>query len=176
MNLTVPDILFYLFALMILACGLIVVYSRNIVHSGFSLLGTFAGVAGLYGLASSTFLAAAQILVYVGGVLIVILFAIMLTRGIENANRSNPSQGLVPATILGALIAALLIFVALNFPWKIRAAAETTDSVSPLGNALLSQYVLPFEFLSVLLLAVLVGAVMLVRKEIKTQTDEEAKP
>ncbi len=174
MNVTVPDILFYLFSLMILACGVIVVYSRNIVHSGFSLLGTFAGVAGLYGLASSTFLAAAQILVYVGGVLIVILFAIMLTRGIENANRSNPSQGVVPATLLGVIIAALLIFVAVSFPWQIRTVAETTDSVSPLGNALLNQYVLPFEFLSLVLLSVLVGAVMLVRKEIKPQTDEEA--
>ncbi len=174
MNVTVPDILFYLFSLMILACGVIVVYSRNIVHSGFSLLGTFAGVAGLYGLASSTFLAAAQILVYVGGVLIVILFAIMLTRGIENANRSNPSQGVVPATLLGVIIAALLIFVAVSFPWQIRTVAETTDSVSPLGNALLNQYVLPFEFLSLVLLPVLVGGVMLVRKEIKPQTDEEA--
>lgn len=174
MNVTVPDILFYLFSLMILACGVIVVYSRNIVHSGFSLLGTFAGVAGLYGLASSTFLAAAQILVYVGGVLIVILFAIMLTRGIENANRSNPSQGVVPATLLGVIIAALLIVVAVSFPWQIRTVAETTDSVSPLGNALLNQYVLPFEFLSLVLLSVLVGAVMLVRKEIKPQTDEEA--
>jgi NADH:ubiquinone oxidoreductase subunit 6 (subunit J) len=174
MNLTVPDILFYVFALMILACGLIVVYSRNIVHSGFSLLGTFTGVAGLYGLASSTFLAAAQIMVYVGGVLIIILFAIMLTRGIENSNHSNPSQGVLPATILGVIIAALLLFVVLTFPWQIRTGAEPTDSVSPLGNALLNQYVLPFEFLSLLLLAVLVGAVMLVRKEIKTQSDEEA--
>ena len=173
MNLTVPDILFYIFALMILACGLIVVYSRNIVHSGFSLLGTFAGVAGLYGLLSASFIAAAQLLIYVGGVLIVILFAIMLTRGIENVKESNPSQGLLPATLIGAITAGLLIFIALTFPWQAKTPAAVESSAPPLGNALLSQYVVPFEVLSVLLLAALVGAVMLVRKEIKTNADQE---
>lgn len=168
MNLTIPDILFYCFALLTLACGLVVVYSRNIVHSGFALLGTFAGVAGLYGLTSASFLAAAQILVYVGGVLIVILFAIMLTRGIDKADRSNPSQGVIPATLVGVTVAVLLIFVALHFPWQITQAEEITTSVPPLGDALLSDYVIPFEFLSLLLLAALVGAVMLVRKEIKS--------
>jgi NADH:ubiquinone oxidoreductase subunit 6 (subunit J) len=173
MNLTVPDILFYLFALMILACGLIVVYSRNIVHSGFALLGTFAGVAGLYGLLSASFIAAAQLLIYVGGVLIVILFAIMLTRGIENVKESNPSQGLIPATLIGAITASLLIFIALTFPWQAKTPAAVEASVPPLGNALLSEYVVPFEVLSVLLLAALVGAVMLVRKEIKSNGDQE---
>ncbi len=175
MTLTIPDILFYCFALLTLACGLVVVYSRNIVHSGFALLGTFAGVAGLYGLLSSSFLAAAQILVYVGGVLVVILFAIMLTRGIEKANRSNPSQGVIPATIIGVIAAALLIFVALNFPWKVQAAPEAMTSVPPLGDALLGDYILPFEFLSLLLLAALIGAVMLVRKEMKTGDEQEVR-
>jgi NADH-quinone oxidoreductase subunit J len=173
MNFTIPDILFGLFALLILSCGLIVVYSRNIVHSGFALLGTFAGVAGLYGLLSLSFLAAAQILVYVGGVLIIILFAIMLTRGIENVRHSNPSQGLIPATLIGLVAATLLIFVALTFPWQVKPAGEIEQSVPPLGNALLEQYVVPFEFLSLLLLAALIGAVMLVRKEIKSDEKEE---
>lgn len=170
MNFTIPDLLFCLFAALILGCGLIVVYSRNIIHSGFALLGTFAGVAGFYGLLSLTFLAAAQILIYVGGVLIVILFAIMLTRGIENAGQSNPSRGIIPATLLGAIAAGLLIYLALAFPWQLKTPAEVEASVPPLGNALLSTYVLPFEILSLLLLAALIGAVMLVRKEIK---DEE---
>lgn len=173
MNLTVPDILFYVFALMILGGGLIVVYARNIVHSGFALLGTFAGVAGLYGLLSATFIAAAQLLVYVGGVLIVILFAIMLTRGIENVRESNPSQGLIPATLIGAITAGLLIFIALTFPWQSKPLTAVDSSVHPLGHALLSTWVIPFEFLSVLLLAALVGAVMLVRKEIKSGAEEE---
>ncbi|HPR87074.1 MAG TPA: NADH-quinone oxidoreductase subunit J [bacterium] len=172
MNLTIPDILFVLFAVVSLLCGVIVVYSRNIVHSGFALLGTFAGVAGLYGLLSMTFLAAAQILVYVGGVLIVILFAIMLTRGIENTGQSNPSRGVLPATILGVIAAALLIYVAVTFPWQVKTPAEIEASVPPLGNALLGAYVVPFEALSLLLLAALVGAVMLVRKEIKSDEEE----
>lgn len=174
MILTVPDILFYLFAALIVGCGLVVVYSRNIVHSGFALLGAFAGVAGLYGTLSATFIAAAQLLVYVGGVLIVILFAVMLTRGIETAKQSNPSQGLVSATLLGLVTAGFLIYVALSFPWNSKPLAEVAASTPPLGNALLSDFMLPFEFLSLLLLAALVGAVMLVRKEIKTDGGEEA--
>jgi len=176
MNFTVPDILFCCFALLTVACAGIVVYSRNIIHSGFALLGTFAGVAGLYGLASSTFLAAAQILIYVGGVLVVILFAIMLTRGIENIGHSNPRQGVLPASIIGAVTAGLLIFVAVTFPWQVKPLAEIESSVLPLGHALLDKYVVPFEALSLLLLSALVGAVMLVRKEIKTDNEEEVNP
>jgi NAD(P)H-quinone oxidoreductase subunit 6 len=176
MNWTIPDILFGLFALLALACGVIVTYSRNIVHSGFALLGTFAGVAGLYGVASSPFLAASQILIYVGGVLIVILFAIMLTRGIENAGQSNPSQGVIPATLVGLIAAILLIVVAVTFPWQVKPLTEVESSVSPLGHALLGRYLIPFEAISLVLLAALVGAVMMVRKEIKTENDEEVEP
>ena len=166
-TITFPDILFFFFAALIVVCGCIVVFSRNIVHSGFSLLGTFTGVAGFYGLLSAHFLAAVQILVYVGGVLIVILFAIMLTRDIQNVSDSNPTQGFLPATLLGLIIATTLIFIALDYPWQTKPLAEVSPSVPLIGNALLDKYLIPFEVLSLLLLAALIGAVMLVRKEIK---------
>jgi NAD(P)H-quinone oxidoreductase subunit 6 len=164
--LSLPDIGFLVFAVLILGCGAIVVFSRNIVHSGFSLLGTFTGVAGLYALLSADFLAAAQILVYVGGVLIIILFAIMLTRGIQAVDVSNPSIGIVPSVFLGLTITALLGFIAFSYPWKTVSPTETVSSVRAIGDALLSRYLIPFEVLSVLLLAALIGSVMLVRKEI----------
>lgn len=164
--LSLPDVAFLVFAVLILGCGVIVVFSRNIVHAGFSLLGTFTGVAGLYALASADFLAAAQILVYVGGVLIIILFAIMLTRGIQAVDVSNPSIGIVPSVFLGLTITVLLGFIAFSFPWRTVPPTETASSVKVIGNALLSRYLIPFEVLSVLLLAALVGSVMLVRKEI----------
>jgi NAD(P)H-quinone oxidoreductase subunit 6 len=172
MNVSFPDVVFLICSALTLGCGFIVVYSRNIVHSGFSLLGTFAGVAGLYFLAGANFIAAAQILVYVGGVLIVILFAIMLTRGIGTAYPSNPSRGTVPASLLGLVFAGGLIYIALRFPWKL-AAQPATASVSQLGDALLGKFLIPFEFLSLLLMAAMVGAVMLVRKEIKEGGEEE---
>jgi NAD(P)H-quinone oxidoreductase subunit 6 len=172
-NITFPDLIFCVFAAMILCCGIIVVFSKNIVHSGFSLLGTFAGVAGLYALASADFIAAAQFLIYVGGVLIVILFAIMLTRGIQDVRVSNASISLVPATTLGAMMAVLLSIIAWRFPWKMKAPAEIISTVEPIGTTLLQKYLVPFEVLSLLLLAALVGAVMIIRKEIKTESEEE---
>jgi NAD(P)H-quinone oxidoreductase subunit 6 len=167
MGIAFPDIIFYFFAAMILLCGSIVVFSKNIVHSGFSLLGTFAGVAGLYGLLTANFIAAVQILVYVGGVLIIILFAIMLTRDIQDAKDSNPSRGLPVAGFFGLLVATLLILIVLKFPWPVIALTESGSTIPLIGDALLGKYLIPFEVLSLLLLAALIGAVMLVRKEIK---------
>jgi NADH-quinone oxidoreductase subunit J len=153
-------------AVITIGCGFIVVFSRNILHSGFALLGTFAGVAGLYGLLSANFLMAVQILVYVGGILVVILFAVMLTRSIENAGNSNPSKGIIPATLSGLMLAGSLIFIAVKYPWKVLPPATQSSTVAAIGNELLGSYLIPFEILSVVLLAALIGAVMLVRKEI----------
>jgi NADH-quinone oxidoreductase subunit J len=164
---TFPDLLFIVFAVITIGCGLIVVYSRNILHSGFALLGTFAGVAGLYGLLSANFLMAVQILVYVGGILVVILFAVMLTRSIENAGNSNPSKGIIPATLGGLVIASALIFIAVKYPWKVLPPTSQNSTVAAIGNELLGVYLVAFEILSVVLLAALIGAVMLVRKELR---------
>lgn len=174
-SLSFPDLAFYFLAVVILLCSAVVVFSKNIVHSGFSLLGTFTGVAGLYGLLAANFIAAVQILVYVGGVLIVILFAIMLTRGIQNTRITNPASGLAPAIAVGVVVAAMLIVIAFAFPWRLANNPEWLPSVHQIGHALLSTFLIPFELLSVLLLAVLVGAVMLVRKEIKSEAATEAK-
>jgi NADH:ubiquinone oxidoreductase subunit 6 (subunit J) len=172
-SITFPDLLFIALSAIAVGCGFIVVYSRNILHSGFALLGTFAGVAGLYGLLSANFLMAVQILVYVGGILVVILFAVMLTRSIENVEHSNPSKGIIPATLAGLLITGSLIFIAVEYPWKVQPLAIQNSTVSSIGNELLGAYLIPFELLSVVLLAALIGAVMLVRKEIKNGESDE---
>ena len=169
---SVPDLMFYAFAVVILASGGLVAFSRNIVHSGFALLGVFFGVAGLFGLASATFIAAAQLIVYVGGVLVVILFAVMLTKGIGEPGRSNPMIRPVPALGLALSMTALCLLAALSFRGGPPVRPEPADSVAPLGDSLLGPYLLPFEFLSLLLLAVLVGAVMTVRKEVKPAKGE----
>jgi NADH-quinone oxidoreductase subunit J len=167
MTISVPDLMFYCFAALILACSVLVAFSRNIVRSGFALLGVFVGVAGLFGLASATFLAAAQLIVYVGGVLVVILFAVMLTKTIGEPGKSNPMIHPVPAVVLSVGMTVLSILAALSFHGNTPLFPEPADTVAPLGDALLGTYLLPFEFLSLLLLAVLVGSVMIVRKEIK---------
>jgi NADH-quinone oxidoreductase subunit J len=170
---TFPDLLFLFVAGLILVCSTVVVFSKNIIHSAFSLLGVFAGVAGVYGLLSANFLAAVQILVYVGGVLIIILFAIMLTRGIQEASRSNPSTGLMTACAVGVIVAVLLIAIAVGFPWRTQSLRDTTSTIPWIGNALLGHFLIPFEILSVVLLAALIGAVHLIRKEIQEKQSEE---
>jgi NADH:ubiquinone oxidoreductase subunit 6 (subunit J) len=173
MTLTFPDMLFYFLAAIVLVFGAVVAFSKNIVHSGFALLGTFTGVAGLYGLLTANFLAAVQILIYVGGVLIVILFAIMLTRNIQEAQHSNPRQRILLAAAFGLIVACLLIVIAVKFPAIEKNISENNSTVSQLGDALLGKYLIPFEIVSLLLLATMIGAVMIVRKEIKPEEVKE---
>jgi len=173
MGLTFPDILFYFLSAMVLVFGTVVAFSKNIVHSGFALLGTFAGVAGLYGLLTANFLAAVQILIYIGGVLVVILFAIMLTRNIQDAQNSNPRQKIVLACVFGLVVASLLFYIAIKFPRLEQGITENKLTVSQLGDALLGTYLIPFEIVSILLLATMIGAVMIVRKEIKPEEIKE---
>lgn len=171
------DLLFYLLALLVLGCAGVVAFSRNIVHSAFALLGTFMGMAGLYAYLSADFLAIIQMLVYVGGILVVILFAVMLTGQIQDIRASNRSWNLFAGVLLLILILALLVgVVALKTEWPAmaEAAADSTAAAKEtaregttrtIGNLLLSDYLLPFEVISVVLVAALIGAVTLIRKE-----------
>lgn len=161
----VADVLFYLFAALALASAAVVAFSRNIVRSAFSLLGTFVGVAGLYAVLAADFLAVVQMLVYVGGILVVILFAVMLTGRIADVRVTNRSAGVLAGAALFATVLAALVFVAIHTPWHVAAATEPSHMTAALGDALLGEYVLPFEVASLVLVAALVGAVSLIRKE-----------
>ncbi len=162
------NLVFFALAALTLASAAGVAFSRNILYASFSLLGTFLGVAGLYILLSADFLAVAQLLIYIGGVLVLILFAVMLTSRIQDLAVTNPSMGVAPATIATLLTTGLLLFVSRNAPW--RAPLQNPPSVSSaeqLGDLFLNRYLLPFEIASVVLLATLVGAVVIARKEVK---------
>lgn len=160
------DLLFFFIAAVVVGCAAFATLASNIVRAVFALLGTFFGVAGLYAMLSADFLAVVQVMVYVGGVLVLMLFAVMLTSRIELAGRSNRSGGLlglIGAGLVVSVVLAMLIGVALRTPWPTAAPGEYTSSVEPLGDALLGQALLPFELLGVLLLAVVVGAVVIAR-------------
>ena len=164
---TVYSLIFYLLSALTLLSALVVATSRNIVHSGFALIFTFLGVAGLYIQLSADFLAAMQVLVYVGGITVVILFAVMLTRDISDATGSNPVLNR-PASALaaaGVLLMSLVLILGSDFPRReVVTFAPTSDS---LGRQLLGKYLLPFELASLLLLGALVGAVIIARREVK---------
>ena len=163
------DLLFYAVAAFTVISAAGVAFSRNIVYSAFSLMGTFMGVAGLYVFLAADFVAVVQVLIYVGGILVLTLFAVMLTHRIADVRISNRSVGRWPALAVIALGGGVMGRAILTANWKsvpVEAPEATTYAI---GNAFLGPYVLPFELASVVLLAALIGAVVLSRKELKDE-------
>ncbi|MGH7809150.1 MAG: NADH-quinone oxidoreductase subunit J family protein, partial [Candidatus Binatia bacterium] len=105
----VSTAVFYLIALLTVGSAGMVAFSRNIIYSAFSLLGTFMGVAGIYVFLGADFVAAVQVLIYVGGILVLILFAVMLTHRITDVEITNRAAGRIPALLLVALFLVLVI-------------------------------------------------------------------
>jgi NADH-quinone oxidoreductase subunit J len=162
------DLAFYLFAVITVASASVVVFSRNIIYSAFALLFTFFGVAGLYVLLHADFLAVTQVLIYVGGILVLLLFGVMLTNKVINVEIKTGTMHTIPALILAAVVAGSLagLFYA---TWKgIATPAPTTVSTTKtIGDMLMTSYLLPFEIASVILLVALVGAAMTARRHRK---------
>jgi NADH-quinone oxidoreductase subunit J len=145
----------------------VVAFSRNIIYSAFSLLGTFAGVAGLYVFLGADFVAAVQVLIYVGGILVLILFAVMLTHRITDVEITNRAVGRLPGLMVVGVFLALLIQTIRETPWvKVKELAYQ-PTTARIGDLFLENYLLPFELASLVLLAAMIGAVVLSRKEIK---------
>ncbi len=161
------DLFFYLLAFCITGASVYAVFSRNIARSVFSLLFTFFGVAVFYGMLAFDFVAIVQLMVYVGGILVLLLFAVMLTGNIEIASGSSRSAGLKLGIPVGLLILIGLITLAWKAPWTAFHADKLEPKTAAIGNMLLNQAILPFEAVSVVLLGVLIGAVALVRQHQK---------
>ncbi len=158
---------FYLIAIITVGSAVVVAFSRNIIYSAFSLLGTFAGVAGLYVFLGADFVAAVQVLIYVGGILVLILFAVMLTHRITDVEITNRAVGRLPGLLVVGVFLALLIQTIRETPWvKVKELAHQ-PTTARIGDLFLEHYLLPFELASLVLLAAMIGAVVLSRKEIK---------
>jgi NAD(P)H-quinone oxidoreductase subunit 6 len=166
---SIGDLLFYVVAAVTVVAAAGVAFSPNIVYSAFSLMGTFMGVAALYVFLAADFLAVVQVLIYVGGILVLMLFAVMLTHRIADVRISNRSVGRLPALLVVALVAGVMIKAVVGAQWHAVAAATPAPTTYGIGNAFLGEYVLPFELASVVLLAALIGAVVLSRKELKEE-------
>jgi len=157
------DLVFYGFALLTVVSACFVAFSRNVVHAGFSLLFTLFGVAGLYAQLGADFLATAQVIVYIGGILVLVIFAVMMTR----IPRGAPRRGLdrmVPAGAFALALFALLYRVITSTDWPQKAVDAPAPTTARLGAHLLTDYVFPFEFVSLLLLVAMIGAAILVRE------------
>jgi NADH-quinone oxidoreductase subunit J len=159
--------IFYIISLITVGSAAAVAFSRNLLYSAFALLGVFAGVVGLYIMLSADFVAIVQLVIYIGGVLILILFAVMLTTKIGEVKISNRAMAPIAAFIC---IGALGGFVGKMY-WSTLWTTSQTETFAPttqaIGNKLLGEYLLPFEIISLLLVLVMVGAVVLGRREVK---------
>ena len=158
---------FYLVTAITLGSAMMVAFSRNIIYSAFSLLGTFAGVAGIYIFLGADFVAAVQLLIYVGGILVLVLFAVMLTHRITDVEITNRAAGRIPAVIVVGVLVYLLAQTVRETPWAKAKEVVYAPTTSKIGDLFLDSYLLPFELASLVLLAALIGAVVISRKEIK---------
>jgi NADH-quinone oxidoreductase subunit J len=161
-------IIFYVFALITLGSACVVVFSRNIVRAAFSLLFSFFGVAGIYVFLLADFIAITQLLIYVGGIMVLILFGVMLTsRQINVDSKSDPIQTL-PAAVIAASVAGILLGIFWSVEWRIHPSSQVSENTAPqIGKLLLTDFLLPFEIASVLLLVALIGAAMIARRDKK---------
>jgi NADH:ubiquinone oxidoreductase subunit 6 (subunit J) len=166
------DVLFVLFAVGMIGSALLVVTLRDIIRSGVAMIASFAALAGLYVLLGSPIMAATQVLVYIGAISILVLFAIMLTQ-----TKAGPARLVFQTQWWAAAIAAVAIVVVLaavvvSTDWgaePVRLESATSD----VARMLFEDYTLPFEAVSVLLLAAIVGGVFLAKKD--DTRDEEGR-
>ena len=156
-----PQIAFWHLAIITVGSAFAVTATRNLIHAFLFLVLTFVGVAGLFLLMSAEFLAVAQILIYVGGISVLLVFAIVLTP--RNA-RDNGETAMLPFGAIGAvLIGTMIIFTIFNTEWATVDERNLGETTRAIGEALLNRWVLPFEIASVLLVVAMVGSLVIAR-------------
>jgi NADH-quinone oxidoreductase subunit J len=167
----IVQIVFWLMTLCAIGGGVGVVTSRSLFHSALYLVLSFFGVAGYYVLLSAGFLAVVQLVVYIGAIAILILFAIMFSRRVMDATETQANHLWWLSLPLTLVLFIMLLVVVNSVEWPVSETAPTGDTVLQLGLAFLGSYLIPFEVVGILLSAALVGAIILAREK----TKEEAK-
>ena len=158
------QIIFYFFAVITVGSAVVVVFSRNLVRSGFGLLFTFFGVAVLYVYLGADFLAAAQLVIYVGGILVLLLFGVMLTHKLYDLQLRSETFQFVPALLVMLAVFITLLGVLLKTHWYGGVPATPAPTTAAIGELFMKDYILPFEVASIFLLIALIGAAMIVRR------------
>ena len=164
-------LVFWLLAAVTVLSAAGVAFSNNIVHSAFALMGTLLGAAGLFLLMAADFVAVVQVLIYVGGVLVLTLFAVLLTQRIGDVRISNRTVGRWPALVIVGAVGVLLARAVFTTRWHETSIGVATPTTRGIGDAFLGEFILPFELASLVLLAALIGAVVLSRKELRDESE-----
>ena len=159
------EIAFLGVSLLVIFSAFGVVISPNLVHSAVALLFTLFGVAGLYIFLYADFMAATQVVIYVGGILVLIIFGVMLTNKIDTPSIASSSSNQVIGSIVSFSLFLFQLAVIFTTDWKASDNLLTEGTVRPIGLMLLNKYLLPCELVSILLLGALIGASVLSRKK-----------
>jgi NADH-quinone oxidoreductase subunit J len=160
------QVLFIVFGVITLGAALMVVTRRNVFHAALFMILSFFGVAGLYVLLEAPFLAGVQLFIYIGGISILIIFAIMLTRDMMDPDIIGRNSQWIVVAIVTIALCVVLVWTVLGYDWAVVSGAVPEDTITRLGKALVDQegLALPFEVASVLLLVALIGAVTVARE------------
>jgi NADH:ubiquinone oxidoreductase subunit 6 (subunit J) len=158
---------FWIMAVVIIAAALAVVFLHNIFRAALSLIVCFIAVAGIYLTLSADFLAAVQILVYVGAISVLIILAVMMTREVHKGSPANRLR--LPALVVAAVLLGLLVYSVTASPWQIAAETPLSPTTQPLAALLFSKqgFILPVEIAATLLLAAILGAIVIAREKEK---------
>jgi len=159
---------FWILSVVILVSSLMVVSLKNVFHCALALIVCLFAIAGIYLLLDAEFLAAAQVLIYVGAVAILMIFAIMLTTKLADRGYEQLSKGAMVAFCVCVVFMSGILFLIYTTPaklWGYSDKALPADNVATIGKYLMTEYMLPFEVVSVLLLTALIGAIVLARRE-----------
>ena len=156
---------FWLMAVVVVVAALGVVFLRNVFRAALSLILCFITVAGLYITLSADFLAAVQILVYVGAISVLIILAIMMTRDVQKGSPTNRMK--LPVFIVAVVLLGIMIYTVTATSWQIAAEAPLSPTTVPLATKLFSEngFILPVEIAAMLLLAAIVGAIVIAREK-----------
>jgi NADH-quinone oxidoreductase subunit J len=161
---SIYDGIFYAFAIITIVSAFLVVLSKNIIHSAVALFVTLFSVAALFALLYADFIAVTQIMIYIGGILILLMFGVMLTTKITDVKIKTKNINTLSAAIFVIGITAVLIYIMLTTNWRVVEIIEYEVTINRIGVLLLTDYLLPFEIASVVLLVALIGAAMYARK------------
>lgn len=162
-TLDITGILFFVLAIGVVGAGLAVVTLRNVIHSAIAMMVCFGALAGMYALLGAPIVAAAQVLIYLGAISVLIIFAIMLTQA-GDASLPAPFHRQVPlAALVSGVIVGLVGWAVVQTDWGTATTAVAVN-LEALATALFTDYALPFEIISLLLLAAIIGAIYLARR------------
>ncbi len=168
------DFIFYFLSVVCVGSALFVAFTPNVVHAALSLGATFASMAGLYLLLGADFLAITQVAIYVGAILVLMLFGIMYTHNVARVSGEEVTMQVGAGLVVAFLTLFTLVAAIVSTQWPVKEVASPQPTVERIGVLFLTGYLIPFEVASVLLLVALIGAVVIAHSVQTARNEDES--